>query len=210
MFSILTLYLKNAMGLDKAESTEVVHLFATAVYFLPLLGGWLADRWLGRYWMILSISLFYCFGHGALALFEGNLAGVYARLGLIAVGAGGIKPCVSAFVGDQFTSHQESLLTRIYGWFYWAINVGAFFGYALIPLLRDRAGYSWAFAVPGIFMALATLIFCLGTRHYVRQPPSGKAGGGAYFGVIWYALTHRGGRRPGQQFLDTALARLQS
>ena len=76
MLSILTLYLKNAMGMDKAESTEVVHLFATAVYFLPLLGGWLADRWLGRYWTILSISLFYCLGHGALALFEGNLGGV--------------------------------------------------------------------------------------------------------------------------------------
>ena len=207
MLSILTLYLKNAMGMDKAESTEVVHLFATAVYFLPLLGGWLADRWLGRYWTILSISLFYCLGHGALALFEGNLGGVYLGLGLIAIGAGGIKPCVSAFVGDQFTTHQESLLTRIYGWFYWAINLGAFFGYALIPLVRDRAGYSWAFGVPGIFMALATLIFWLGRKHYIRQPPAGKAGGGGFFGVIWYSLTHRGERRAGQSFLDTALMR---
>jgi len=207
MLSILTLYLKNAMGMDKAESTEVVHLFAAAVYFLPLLGGWLADRWLGRYWTILSISLFYCLGHGALALFEGHLAGVYLGLGLIAIGAGGIKPCVSAFVGDQFTTHQESLLTRIYGWFYWAINLGAFFGYALIPLLRDRAGYSWAFGVPGIFMALATLIFWLGTRHYVRQPPSGKASGGNFFAVLCYSLTHASERQPGQSFLDTALAR---
>jgi POT family proton-dependent oligopeptide transporter len=207
MLSILTLYLKNVMGMDKGESTEVVHLFATAVYFLPLVGGWLADRWLGRYWTILSISLFYCLGHGALALFEGSLAGVYVGLGLIAIGAGGIKPCVSAFIGDQFTTHEESLLTKIYGWFYWAINLGAFFGYALIPWLRDRGGYSWAFGVPGIFMALATLIFWLGTKHYVRQPPAGRAGGGGFFGVAWYALRHVGERRRGQPFLDVALAR---
>lgn len=207
MLSILTLYLKNVIGMDKADSTEVVHLFATAVYFLPLLGGWLADRWLGRYWTILIISLFYCLGHGALAWFEGNMAGVYLGLALIAIGAGGIKPCVSAFVGDQFPVQDQSLLTKIYGWFYWSINLGAFFGFALIPLVRDRVGYSWAFGVPGIFMGLATFIFWLGTKHYVRQPPSGKAGGGGVFGVVWHALTHLRERKPGQPFLETALGR---
>jgi len=131
MLSILTLYLRNKMDMSEAHSKEVVHIFATAVYFLPLFGGLLADRWLGRYWTILSISLFYCLGHGCLALFEGNLAGVYAGLALIAIGAGGIKPCVSAFVGDQFTTHQEGLLTKVYGWFYWSINLGACFGFAL-------------------------------------------------------------------------------
>lgn len=206
MLSILTLYLKNVMEMSEAKSKAVVHLFATAVYFLPLVGGWVADRWMGRYWTILVISLFYCLGHGALALFEGNLAGVYVGLGLIAIGAGGIKPCVSAFVGDQFRSHQESLLTKVYGLFYWSINLGAFFGFALIPLIRDRAGYSWAFGVPGIFMALATLFFWLGTPHYVRHPPMREAKGGV-FGVFWYALTHLRDRKAGQSFLDTALAR---
>ena len=207
MLSILTLYLKNEMNMGETRSKEIVHIFATAVYFLPLIGGWLADRWLGRYRTILSISLFYCLGHGALAMFEGNLTGVYLGLGLIAIGAGGIKPCVSAFVGDQFTSRQEGLLTKVYGWFYWSINLGACFGFALIPLLRDKAGYSWAFGIPGIFMALATLIFWLGRKHYVRQPPSGKVQGGGLFGVLWYALTHSRERKPGQSFLDTALGR---
>src|SRR5687767_9220469 len=112
MLSILTLYCKNVMEMEEAGSKEVVHLFMTAVYFLPLLSGWLADRWLGRYWTILIISLFYCLGHGALALFEGNRAGLFVGLALIAIGAGGIKPCVSAFVGDQIgraTSELQSL-----------------------------------------------------------------------------------------------------
>lgn len=102
MMSILTIYLTKQMNMGEEKGKEVVHLFATAVYFLPLFGAWLADKWLGRYWTIFVISFFYCAGHGALALFEGNINGVYLGLVLIAIGAGGIKPCVSAFVGDQF------------------------------------------------------------------------------------------------------------
>lgn len=207
MLSILTLYLKNSMSLGEAHSKEVVHLFATAVYFLPLLGGWLADRWLGRYWTILSISLFYCLGHGTLAMFGETLPGLYAGLALIAIGAGGIKPCVSAFVGDQFRSGEESLLTRVYGLFYWSINLGAFFGFALIPWMRDEAGYRWAFGVPGIFMGLATLVFWLGTKHYIRHPPAREAQRGGLLPVVWFAFTHRRERQPGQSFLDPALAR---
>jgi POT family proton-dependent oligopeptide transporter len=172
MLSILSIYLADGMRLGKTSATEVVHLFATAVYFLPILGGWLADRWLGRYRTILSLSLFYCLGHGALALFEGKLWGIYLGLGLIALGAGGIKPCVSAFVGDQFLDQNEKRLRKVYGLFYWSINIGAFFGFTVIPRFRDAAGYSWAFALPGIFMGIATLVFWLGRRRYVIAPPA--------------------------------------
>jgi proton-dependent oligopeptide transporter, POT family len=172
MLSILTLYLKNVMDMGESGAKEVAHLFMTAVYFLPLFGGWLADRWLGRYRTILIISLFYCLGHGALALFEGSRAGLFLGLTLIAIGAGGIKPCLSAFVGDQFGQHEEGALTKVYGLFYWCVNIGAALGFALIPLIRDQAGYRWAFGVPGIFMALATLLFWLGRKQYVRPPPA--------------------------------------
>jgi proton-dependent oligopeptide transporter, POT family len=176
MLSILTLYLSDVIRLGEDRSTEVVHLFATAVYFLPLLGGWLADRFLGRYWTILSLSLFYCLGHGALAFFEGKLWGIYLGLALIALGAGAIKPNVSAFVGDQFRENDEDKLRKVYGLFYWSINIGAFFGFLLIPWCRDHAGYSWAFGVPGIFMALATGIFWMGRRYYAIKPPARTVG----------------------------------
>jgi proton-dependent oligopeptide transporter, POT family len=84
MMSILTIYLSRELKLGDVHGKEVVHLFATGVYFLPLFGAWLADKWLGRYRTILIISLFYCAGHGALALFEGNRTGVYLGLLLIA------------------------------------------------------------------------------------------------------------------------------
>ena len=172
MVSILTLYLSDVIRLGEDRATEIFHLFATAVYFLPLVGGWLADRFLGRYWTILSLSLFYCLGHGALALFEGKLWGIYLGLALIAVGAGAIKPNVSAFVGEQFRENDEDKLRKVYGLFYWSINIGAFFGFLLIPWCRDHAGYRWAFGVPGIFMALATIIFWSGRRYYAIQPPA--------------------------------------
>jgi POT family proton-dependent oligopeptide transporter len=207
MIGILELYLKNRMQMGSDGATQVLHLFGTAVYFLPLLGGWLADRYWGRYWTILSISLFYCLGHATLAMFEGSRAGLFVGLTLLAIGAGGIKPCVSAFVGDQFGPNQDLVLRKVYGWFYWAINLGAAFGFFVIPMVRNKAGYSWAFGVPGIFMALATLIFWLGTKYYVRQPPQKADRGAGYWTVVWFALTHRGERKIGQHFFDVALAR---
>jgi POT family proton-dependent oligopeptide transporter len=207
MIGILELYLKNRMQMGSDGATQVLHLFGTAVYFLPLLGGWLADRYWGRYWTILSISLFYCLGHATLAMFEGSRAGLFVGLTLLAIGAGGIKPCVSAFVGDQFGPNQDLVLRKVYGWFYWAINLGAAFGFFVIPMVRNKAGYSWAFGVPGIFMALATLSFWLGTKYYVRQPPQKADRGAGYWTVVWFALTHRGERKIGQHFFDVALAR---
>ena len=207
MLSILTIYLSRGLQLGDTHGKEVVHLFATAVYFLPLFGAWLADRWVGRYWTILTISFFYCAGHGALAAFEGNRAGVYLGLVLLAIGAGGIKPCVSAFVGDQFAAGNEKGLTRVYGWFYWSINFGATFGFALIPMLRDSHGYSWAFGVPGIAMAVATFIFWLGRKNYVRQPPMRESHQVGVMAVLWFALQNQGNRKPGQKWLDAALVK---
>jgi POT family proton-dependent oligopeptide transporter len=207
MLGILELYLKDRMQMGADGATQVLHLFATAVYFLPLLGGWVADRYWGRYWTILSISLFYCLGHATLAMFEGSRAGLFAGLTLLAIGAGGIKPCVSAFVGDQFGPNQDRVLRKVYGWFYWAINLGAAFGFFVIPMVRNKAGYSWAFGVPGIFMGLATLIFWLGTKHYVRQPPQRAHRGAGFCTVVWFALSHRGERKNGQHLIDVALSR---
>lgn len=205
MMAILNEYLSHQMKMGDDGAKEVLHLFATAVYFLPLLGGWIADRWLGRYWTILSISLFYCLGHGTLAAVGATRAGLFTGLALIAFGAGGIKPCVSAFVGDQFRSNQHHLLTKIYGWFYWTINLGAAAAFFIIPWVQVDYGYKWAFGVPGIAMAVATLFFWMGTKYYVRQPPARLQKKMRFFPVVWYALTHQSERTPGQKYLDVAL-----
>lgn len=174
MRSILTLYIVTVlfkeMNRDVAEdiATQIGHLFNMGVYFMPLLGAWIADKFWGRYWTILVMSLFYCAGNAVLALTVGQEWGLGVGLGLIAFGSGGIKPCVSAFMGDQFSKDQTAFLTRAFNMFYWAINFGSFFAFIAIPPIKDAFGYMWAFALPGIFMGLATLIFLTGTRYYNR------------------------------------------
>ena len=103
--------------MSETEATTWFHLFNSAVYFTPLLGAIVADAFFGKYKTIVSLSVVYCLGHLALALDETRL-GLAVGLTLIAIGAGGIKPCVSAHVGDQFGKSNGHLLTKIFGWFY--------------------------------------------------------------------------------------------
>lgn len=189
--------LKGELGQDADASTEIIHLFVFANYFMPLFGAWLSDKIIGRYHTILWVSLFYCAGHGVLACSEfagtvhGKLLLLYTGMALIAFGSGGIKPCVSAFVGDQFKPEQSHLLQKAYGAFYWSINIGSFFSFLVVPWVKDRHGYGLAFGVPGILMAIATFIFWLGTKHYVRVPPSRETKSAGFFKVFFHAFQIR-------------------
>lgn len=151
-----------------------VHTFVMVAYFTPLLGAFLADWLLGKYRTIMFLSVIYCFGHLALALDETRM-GLAIGLSLIALGTGAIKPCVSAHVGDQFGSRNQHLLEKVFGWFYFAINLGAFLSTILTPLLLDQYGPRLAFGVPGVLMALATLLFWMGRKQFAHIPPRGAS-----------------------------------
>ena len=142
---------RRCMAEARARSTEVVHLFVAGVYAFPLIGAIIADRLLGKYRTILWVSLIYCAGHAVLAVagrfgvmsqFEAAEMSMYLGLGLVAIGSGGIKPCVSANVGDQFTAANAHLVTKVFQVFYFIINYGSFFSTILTPLLLAilRAG----------------------------------------------------------------------
>jgi POT family proton-dependent oligopeptide transporter len=166
---------------------ERFHLFVAGVYFFPLLGGFLADRWLGKYKTILYLSLVYCAGHACLALFDDDARGFYAGLGLIALGSGGIKPCVSAMVGDQFTYKNKHLVKVVFNWFYFSINFGSFFASLLIPITLRKWGPAVAFGIPGALMFVATVIFWLGRDLYAHVPPTGH-NPHSFFRVIGSAI----------------------
>jgi proton-dependent oligopeptide transporter, POT family len=99
--------------------------------------------------------------------------GLLLGQGLIALGAGGIKPCVSAHVGDQFGPGNQHLLGNVFSWFYFSVNLGAFAAMLIIPWLLDHYGPSVAFGVPGLLMFAATLVFWFGRYQYVHVKPAG-------------------------------------
>jgi POT family proton-dependent oligopeptide transporter len=168
--------------MSDAEATSNVHLFNSAVYLCPIFGALLSDIVLGKYSTILSLSIVYCLGHAALAVMGVQGVPVHwlvAGLFLIAVGSGGIKPCVSAHVGDQFGKTNSHLLTKVFGWFYFSINTGAFLSTLLTPWLLEWYGPHWAFGVPGILMALATIVFWMGRKVFIHVPAGGAE---AFFG----------------------------
>jgi proton-dependent oligopeptide transporter, POT family len=181
----LTNHLLNSQGvlapMDDNTANVWQHNFVAAVYFLPLFGAILADWLLGKYRTILFLSLFYCLGHAVMALVDyPAMTGLNPRLtlgialGLIAIGAGGIKPCVSAHVGDQFGPKNQHLLSNVYSWFYFSINFGSTFSTLLTPWLLEHYGPGVAFGVPGVLMAIATFMFWLGRHKFVHIPPGGK------------------------------------
>jgi POT family proton-dependent oligopeptide transporter len=172
--------------MSDAEARSFYHLFSFAVYFFPLLGALVSDLWLGKYRTILFLSIVYCLGHLALAFDETRL-GLSVGLALIAIGSGGIKPCVSAHVGDQFGRSNAHLVERVFGWFYLSINLGAFVSSILTPVLLQRYGSHVAFGVPGALMLIATWVFWLGRGEFVHIQPSGLV-------AVRAALSSDGGR----------------
>jgi proton-dependent oligopeptide transporter, POT family len=178
MRNILTVFLVTSLltylpEADRASAAkDVFHTFVIGVYFFPLLGGWLADRFFGKYNTIFWLSLVYCLGHLCLALFDDNRTGFYTGLALIALGSGGIKPCVASFVGDQFDQTNKHRAKVVFDAFYWIINFGSFFASFLMPIFLRGFGPSVAFGIPGALMFIATVIFWLGRKQYVLVPPA--------------------------------------
>jgi POT family proton-dependent oligopeptide transporter len=178
MRNILTPFLVSTLlaflPLDERAlaAKDVFHTFVIGVYFFPLLGGWIADRLWGKYRTILWLSLLYVAGHACLALFDDHRTGFYTGLFLIALGSGGIKPLVSAFVGDQFDSGNKHRAKLVYDGFYWIINFGSFFASLLMPIFLRDLGPAIAFGIPGVLMAIALAVFWLGRKRYVRVPPT--------------------------------------
>src|SRR5262245_7594011 len=183
---------------------EVFHTFVLGVYFFPLLGGWLSDRFLGKYRTILYLSLVYCVGQACLALFVKDKAGFFFGLFLIALGSGGIKPCVSAFVGDQFDKSNKSLAKVVFDAFYWIINFGSFFASLLMPYFLREFGPRVAFGIPGLLMFISTVILWLGRKLYIDVPPA-PAHPDSFLRVVRSALVSTGPGDSGRPGLLLAL-----
>uniref|UniRef100_A0A0A9WYN2 Oligopeptide transporter 1 n=1 Tax=Lygus hesperus TaxID=30085 RepID=A0A0A9WYN2_LYGHE len=190
MRTILVLYLNEHLNFSENQSTIIYHVFVMLCYFTPVLGGIMADSWLGKFKTILYVSLIYAFGNIVLSsssidsLGDQNTHIWLAIVGLILIGCGtgGIKPCVSSFGGDQFVvPQQEKQLQKFFSVFYFSINAGSVISCFLTPMLRadvsclgDDKCYPLAFGVPAVLMCLSVVIFVCGSGGYRMKKPEGN------------------------------------
>ena len=163
---------QKRLGAYARGAKDVFHTFVIGVYFFPLLGGWLADRFFGKYNVIFWLSLVYCVGQACLAMFVTDRIGFYVGLSLIALGSGGIKPCVASFVGDQFDQTNKHRAKVVFDAFYWIINFGSFFASLFMPIFLRYLGPAFAFGIPGVLMFISTAVLWLGRRQYMMVPPA--------------------------------------
>uniref|UniRef100_A0AAX7V661 Solute carrier family 15 member 2 n=1 Tax=Astatotilapia calliptera TaxID=8154 RepID=A0AAX7V661_ASTCA len=172
MKALLTLYFLTYLKWDKDLSTAVYHAFSGLCYFTPILGAFIADSWLGKYKTIIYLSIVYVIGHvvksvGAIPTVgstELHIALSMSGLILIALGTGGIKPCVAAFGGDQFDEEHTTERQKFFSIFYMSINHICFGGDC----------YALAFGVPAALMVVALVVFIAGSSLYKRTPPQGN------------------------------------
>ena len=161
----------NPAKLSEEQAIEWKHYFKSAAYFAPLIGSLISDLFLGKFRTIIAFSIVYCLGFLAITLNQTYL-GTMIGLGLIALGSGIIKPCLTANVGDQFGKSNQNLITKAYNMFYWAVNLGAFFSMAISPWIYDKyKDVRIALGMPGIFMVLATITYWIGRKSMVHIPP---------------------------------------
>ena len=183
--AILVLYLTTKLDYTRDQATAASLYSSSLAYFMPLLGGYISDSYLGKYATIIYFALLYCVGGCTLALtsFDPSNVGCIVALILIGIGTGGIKPCVSAFGADQFSGEYgrqvprqqlEKEVSQFFGVFYFAINFGSICSYIFTPLFRNYVGFPLAFGVPAIFLFVATIIFWTGRNQYYRLPPQGS------------------------------------
>ncbi|PRW58143.1 NRT1 PTR FAMILY -like [Chlorella sorokiniana] len=185
-------YLTGKLGQSNSSSAAAVNAWSGTCYVTPLLGAFIADAYWGRYWVILVFSLIYMGGLGMLSASAGDsslhppageaatgsqLGFFWAAMYLIAVGTGGIKPCVSTFGADQFDDSKPAeakLIPRFFNWFYASINVGAIVAATVIVNIQTNVSWFVGFLIPTVAFAVATTVFVSGTRLYRRMPPAGS------------------------------------
>jgi POT family proton-dependent oligopeptide transporter len=174
----MTKYLLDRSGalavMNEDQSKAWYHLFVATAYFFPMLGAMISDGLWGKYLTIIRFSCIYTLGCLVFAADQTRL-GLFGGLFLIALGSGGIKPCVSAHVGDQFGRANAHLLPKAFGWFYFSVNFGSSFSTWFVPIWLEKYGRKVAFGVPAALMAIATFVFWLGRNKFIHVPPTGKA-----------------------------------
>ncbi|KAL3850614.1 hypothetical protein ACJIZ3_012496 [Penstemon smallii] len=195
MSSNLVVYFTDRLRQHSTAAINNVSNWSGTCYITPLIGAFVADAYLGRYWTIACFSIIYVIGMTLLTLSasvpglkptchdgschatSAQVAVCFVALYLIALGTGGIKPCVSSYGADQFDDTDEvekKHKSSFFNWFYFSINIGALVAASVLVWVQTHVGWEWGFGIPTVAMAIAVAFFFSGTRLYRNQKPGGS------------------------------------
>jgi POT family proton-dependent oligopeptide transporter len=194
MRALLTLFLVNSLLMKEEEASLIYGGFLGLCYLTPMLGGFVADRFLGNRNCILLGGLLMAIGQMLLftsgSIFESNLSlakiVMYSALGVIVFGNGFFKPNISSMVGSLYPKQEKTKLDSAFTIFYMGINIGAFLGQSICPLLgdvkdaggiRDIHAFRWGFMAASVAMLLGTILFYFLKNKYVVSPEGKPLGG---------------------------------
>ncbi|WJX42213.1 hypothetical protein P8452_29470 [Trifolium repens] len=185
-------YLTTQMHQTIPDANTHVTDWIGAAYVFTLLVAFLADAYLGRFNTIVVFSAIYAVGMVLLTVSASfqtlhpqpgeeastyQISLLYGALGLIALGTGGIKPCVSSFGADQFDEGDEKEVQKKYAffnWFFFAINMGSLIGITLLVYIQEKAGWSVGFGIPTVTTILSIIVLVAGVPYYRFQKPMGS------------------------------------
>nr|KAJ0188237.1 hypothetical protein LSAT_V11C900465560 [Lactuca sativa] len=196
MSTNLVLYFKYNLNQHSTTASKNLSNWSGTCYITPLIGAFVADAYLGRYWTIAIFSVIYVIGMTLLTI-SASVSGLkptcvskedcyatttqsaitFLALYLVALGTGGIKPCVSSYGADQFDDvdeREKKHKSSFFNWFYFTINIGALIASSVLVWIQDNVGWGWGFGIPAVAMAIAVGSFFSGTRLYRNQKPSGS------------------------------------
>ncbi|KAH9324718.1 hypothetical protein KI387_004896, partial [Taxus chinensis] len=191
-------YLINGFHQSNSTAANTLNNWSGTCYITPMIGAFMADSYWGRYWTIAVFSIIYFIGMASLTISasvpklkppcfnsevdchaSSSQNGVFfLSLYLIALGTGGIKPCVSSFGADQFDQMDDverKKMSSFFNWFYFSINIGSLVSSSVLVWIQDNVGWGWGFGVPTVAMGIAICSFFLGTRLYRQKKPGGSA-----------------------------------
>lgn len=194
MRALLTLFLVNSLLMKEEEASLIYGGFLGLCYLTPMLGGFIADRFLGNRNCILLGGLLMAIGQMLLftsgSVFESNLSLakiiMYSALGVIVFGNGFFKPNISSMVGSLYPKQEKTKLDSAFTIFYMGINIGAFLGQSICPILgdvkdaggiRDIHAFRWGFMAASVAMLLGTILFYFLKNKYVVSPEGKPLGG---------------------------------
>jgi POT family proton-dependent oligopeptide transporter len=162
MRALLVLFLVSALGIGgwdwpRENALALYGTYLALLYLTPIIGGTLADKYLGNRKAIIIGAIIMTLGHASMAI-ESNPFFLYLGLGLLVVGTGFFKPNMTSFISILYKDFPEKK-DGAYTIFYMGVNAGAFLGIMLCGYLGEILGWSWGFGLAGIFMLLGLLQF---------------------------------------------------